>query len=143
MSNRESWLQASAAGRELLLPTRELLEVISAPALQPMPARPRGIGGVVLHQGEFLPVLAWEDLPGCPRSLAPPVALAVLRQRLGLPLQALGKSLELAPEAWRQGPAEDPWALWTRGITTVEGRALPGLDLDCLIALLRQFPAGR
>ena len=52
MSNRESWLQASAAGRELLLPTRELLEVISAPVLQPMPARPRGIGGVVLRGQE-------------------------------------------------------------------------------------------
>ncbi len=139
MSERESWLQVGVAGRELLLPTRDLLEVLSAPSVMPMPAHPRGIGGVVIHQGEFLPVLAWQDLPGGQVGLAPPAALAVLRLRLGLPLERLGRSLELAPEAWHPTAEEDPWASWIIGTARFEGRDMPGLDLDRLIALLRQF----
>jgi len=143
MSDREPWLQARAAGRDLLLATRDLLEVLGPPMVLPMPARPKGIGGVVIHRGEFLPVLAWEDLPGGPGKPAPPVALAVLGLRLGLPLEGMEGTVNLPVAAWSKPPADDPWEPWIFGVARFEGRAVPGLDLDRLIALLRQFRGQR
>ncbi len=143
MFDRGSWLQARAAGRDLLLSTLDLREVVTPTPVSPLPGRPRGIAGVVIHQGEFLPVLSWGDLPGCEVGTGTPVALAVMRLRLGIPLDRLVGTLDLGPEAWRETPEDDPWRPWVDAVGRVGERDLPRLDLDRLITLLRQFRGGR
>ena len=60
---------------DLLLDTLDLREVVASAPVAPLPGRSRGIQGVVFYQGEFLPVLAWEDLPGCLAVPGPSMAL--------------------------------------------------------------------
>jgi chemotaxis signal transduction protein len=139
MSDAGSWLMARAGGRELLISMHDLREVVAPMPVSPLPGSARGIGGVVIHQGEFLPVLAWGDLPGCPQSPVPPAALAVGRLRLGIPLERLGGALDLGTEDWREPPADDPWRTWVDAVGRVGDRELPRIDLDRLIALLRRY----
>ena len=139
MSERGSWLQARAAGRDLLISMLDLREVVAPMPVSPLQGGSRGIAGLVVHHGEFLPVLAWGEFPGCEASSEPPMALAVLRFRLGLPLDWLGGTLDLEPEAWRETPIDDPWGPWIDAVVRVGERDLPRLDLDRLISLLRRF----
>jgi chemotaxis signal transduction protein len=111
--------------------------------IAPLPGRPKGIQGVVLYQGEFLPVLAWGDLPGCPVPAGPPVALAVLRPRLGLPLERLLGTVSPPPEAWRETDETDAAAGWTGGLCRVGDQELRLLDPDRLIAVLHRFREDR
>lgn len=117
----------------------DLREVVAPMPVSPLPRGARGIAGLVIHQGEFLPVLAWGELPGCQAGSEPPMALAVLRLRLGLPLDRLGGTLDLGPEVWRDTPAEDPWLPWIDAVARIGEVDLPRVDLDRLIGLLRQF----
>jgi chemotaxis signal transduction protein len=118
---------------------QDLREVVAPMPVSPLPGGSRGIAGLVIHHGEFLPVLAWGEFPGCQAASAPPLALAVLRLRLGLPLDWLGGTLDLGPEVWRETPADDPWGPWVDAVARVGGKDLPRLDLDGLIGLLRRF----
>jgi chemotaxis signal transduction protein len=124
---------------DLLLSARDLREVVSPMPVSPLPGSPRGIQGVVIHQGEFLPVLAWEDLPGCLLPPGAPMALAVLRPRLGLPLERIIGTVTLPPEAWLETGETDPAALWTGGVWRTENEAVRVVDPDRLVALLRRF----
>jgi chemotaxis signal transduction protein len=143
MSRPESWLHARAAGMDLLISTMDLREVIGATPVSPVPGGPRGIQGVVIHQGEFLPILAWGDLPGCPARPAPPVALAVLRPRLGVPLERLVGTVEVPPEGWREPEGTESELVWLGRVGRLgegEGRLL---DPDRLADLLRRFRVNR
>lgn len=124
---------------DLLLSTRDLREVLSPMPVYPLPGSPRGIQGVVIHQGEFLPVLAWEDLPGCLLPPATPMALAVLRPRLGVPLEGIVGTIDLPPEAWQEADEADPAITWLDGLARVGDRHLRVVDPDRLVALLRRF----
>jgi chemotaxis signal transduction protein len=117
----------------------DLREVVDPIPVAPLPGGSRGLAGLAIHQGEFLPVLAWDELPGCRAGSEPPMALAVLRLRLGLPLDRLGATLDLGPEVWRETPTDDPWLPWVDAVARVGERDLPRIDLDRLIDLLRQF----
>jgi chemotaxis signal transduction protein len=128
---------------DLLLSTMDLREVVPPMPVSPLPGRPRGIQGVVVHQGEFLPVLAWEDLPGCLNRPAPPLALAVLRPRLGVPLEHIIGTVDLPPEAWREADETDPAIAWLGSVGRVGNQDLRVVDPDRLVALLRQFRADR
>lgn len=139
MPDQETWLRARAAGRDLLLATQDLREVIPPPLVFPMPGCPRGLEGLVIHQGEFLPVLAWGELPGCSAPAAPPVALAVLRLRLGMPLERLQGTLVLGPETWRETPEGDPWRAWISVVGRIDGVDLPRVHLERLIEVLHGF----
>lgn len=139
MSERGSWLQARAAGRDLLLSMLDLREVVAPMEISPLPGGSRGIAGLGVHYGEFLPVLAWSELQGCQAGSEPPMALAVLRSRLGLPLERLGGTLDLEPDVWRETPPEDPWILWVDAVARIGDVDLPRVDLDRLISLLRQY----
>jgi chemotaxis signal transduction protein len=128
---------------DLLLSTLDLREVVSPTPVAPLPGSPRGIQGVVIHQGEFLPVLAWEDLPGCLAQPAPPMALAVLRPRLGVPLERIIGTIDLPPGARREADETDPAMAWLGGVGRMGDRDLPMVDPDRLVALLRRFRAER
>ncbi len=143
MSEAGSWLQVRAAGRDLLLPTREVREVVTPLAPAPLPGRLPGIQGVVLHQGEFLPVLAWEDLPGSMRPERPPEALAVLRTRLALPLERLVCTLDGLPGSWEEPEDTDPARSWLGASTWLNGVAVRQLDVEGLLGLLRRFRSER
>jgi chemotaxis signal transduction protein len=117
----------------------DLREVVAPMPVSPLPGGSRGIAGLVIHHGEFLPVLAWGDLPGCRAASGAPMALAVLRSRLGVPLDRLGGTLDLESEAWRETPADDPWRPWVDAVARVGEKDLPRIDVDRLIGLLRQF----
>lgn len=136
-------LHVLAAGRDLLLPVQDLREVMAPLPVAPLPGAPVGIQGVVIHEGEFLPVLGWSDLPGSHGWAGPMAAMAVLRPRLGIPLERLLGTLELAPQVWSAPPEGDPWSPLMAGVCEVEGRSLPVLDPDRLIALLHRLHGER
>ena len=98
---------------------------------------------MVFHQGEFLPVLAWRDLQGCKVGSESPMALAILRFRLAMPLDRLGVTLDLGPDIWRKPAKMDPWHSWINAVGRIGGRDLPRMDVDRLLALLRGFRDGR
>ena len=138
MSERASWLHVKAAGMDLLLATLDLREVVASTPVAPLPGRPRGIRGVVFYQGEFLPVLAWEELPGIQVPSGESVAMAMLRPRLGLPIERLIGTVDPPPEAWVE--AEDQNGLsWLGGACQLGGVHLRAVDPDRLIALLHRF----
>lgn len=134
-----TWLHVNAAGMELLLPTQDLREVVAFTPVAPLPGRPQGIQGVVVYQGEFLPVLAWNDLPGCQRSPSAPVAMAVSKSRLGIPLDRMIGTVELAPGSLRDLDEDDPVASWMGAVCQVGDQCFRVLDTDRLIACLRRF----
>jgi chemotaxis signal transduction protein len=128
---------------DLLLATLDLREVVASTPVAPLPGRPRGIEGVVFYQGEFLPVLAWEDLPGGFVPEGEAGVLAVLRPRLGLPIQRLYGTIDPPPEAWREVDEQDPTAAWVSGVCVLEELQMRALDPARLIALLRRFREDR
>ena len=143
MSDMGAWIYVQAAGMDLLLPTADLREVVAASPISPLPGRPKGIQGVVVYQGEFLPVLAWEDLPGCQAPQAPPVAMAVLRPRLAIPIEHMIGAMDLPPGARQEVDEIDPTQGWTGGTCEVEGQVFRMVDTDRLIALLQRFRGHR
>ncbi|MBK9796051.1 MAG: chemotaxis protein CheW [Holophagaceae bacterium] len=143
MSERGAWLHVKASGLDLLLATSDLREVVTATPVALLPGRPKGIQGVVSYQGEFLPVLAWEDLPGGRAADGEPIAMAVLRPRLGLPIQRIIGTLDPPAEAWREVDGEDPAAPWLSGVCVLEEQHLRALDPVRLIALLRRIRVDR
>lgn len=143
MSDLGSWIHVQAAGMDLLLSTLELREVVEASPVSPLPGRPKGIQGVVVYQGEFLPVLAWEDLPGCQGPQAPPMALAVLRPRLALPIERMIGAMDPPPGFRREVDETDPTHGWVSGIWEVESQLFRLVDSDRLIALLQRFRGHR
>jgi chemotaxis signal transduction protein len=128
---------------DLLLSTLDLREVVVSTPISPLPGRPCGIQGVVIYEGEFLPVLAWEDLPGCAVLASPPVAMAVLRPRLGLPVERIIGTVEPPPDAWRDLDENDPAAGWQVRLCQMGDLALRLVDSDRLVALLRRFRGDR
>lgn len=138
-----SWLHVKAAGSDLLLSTRDLREVIAPLPVSPIPGGARGIQGVVMHQGEFLPVLAWEDLPGCKAPAGSVTALAVLRPRLGLPIERVVGTLGTLPEPWRATEEAEPGSAWSGGSGMVGTLELRLVDPDRLVALLRRLRGDR
>ncbi len=137
-------LLARASGRDLLLAASDLLEVLPAGPVTPLPGPLPGIAGVVLHEGEFLPVLDWNALPGTGGDAAAVTSMAVLKRRLALPLEFLSGALEGKREDLRiEPPGDDPWAPFMVCACAIEGPALPLLDPDKLIDWLHQRRAVR
>ncbi|WP_257304161.1 chemotaxis protein CheW [Geothrix campi] len=143
MSETLLLLHARAAGREILLPVSDLREVVASTAVTPLPGGPPGIQGVVLHQGEFLPVLDWTAIQGCPARLEPTVAIAVLRPRLGLPLEGLTGTVAAPVEGWLDSVEGDPWGPILAGLCRIGDRDLHLLDPDRLLAMLHRLRKGR
>ncbi|GLH72343.1 hypothetical protein GETHLI_08450 [Geothrix limicola] len=144
VTEQGTWLHVKAAGMDLLLSTQDLREVVAHSPVAPLPGRPRGIDGVVIYQGEFLPVLAWKDLPGCEGSKAgPAAAMAVLRPRLGIPLDRLIGTMKVPLNTLKEADENDPAISWIAGVCEVEGQSFRVLDGDRLVALLRRFRGDR
>jgi chemotaxis signal transduction protein len=143
VSEQGSWLHVRAAGLDLLLSPMDLREVVPPAPVAPIPGGPRGIQGVVIHQGEFLPVLAWEALPGCLAHPGGPSALVVLKRRLSLPLERLVGMLDLPADAWREPDAADPASEWIGGLARVGKAEYRLADPDRIIAVLRRLRGDR
>jgi chemotaxis signal transduction protein len=138
MSETVTLLLGRAQGREILIEASQLLEVLPAMPVSPLPGPVPGIAGVILYQGEFLPVFDWRALDGHAAPSAPK-ALGVLRRRFALPLDELAGTVDSGNSASRiESSAEDPWADILACRYTLEGSALPLLDSDKLIAWLHQ-----
>ena len=127
----------------LLLSTLDLREVVVSAPVAPLPGRSRGIQGVVFYQGEFLPVLAWEDLPGCEETPGTTTAMAVLRPRLGLPIERVIGTIAPPPEAWGDVDEKDGAGAWLGGVCRLAGLELRLVDPDRLIALLHRYREDR
>lgn len=127
-------LLARAGGRDLLLAASDLVEVLPAGPVTPLPGPLPGLSGVILHQGEFLPVLDVAALPGVAGAQVAPVAMAILKRRLALPLEFLSGALEGGREGLKvEPPGQDPWSPIMVCACAVEGPPLPLLDPDKLI----------
>ena len=137
MSESRTLLHVLAAGRHLLLSTQDLREVVASSPITPLPGPSRGIQGVVLHQGEFLPVLAWGDLPGCAGPLAPHPVLAVLRPRLAVPVERMLGLVDALPEDWAE--PEDETHAWASLAGALDDLQVALLDPERLVNLLRRF----
>lgn len=137
-------LLARAAGRDFLLSASDLIEVLPASHVTPLPGPLPAIAGVVLYQGEFLPVLDWSGLPEGGANMVWATALAVLKRHLGLPLEILSGALEPGRYAVRiEPPGDDPWAPFLSGMGALDGPLLPILDADKLVDWLHHRRAGR
>ena len=143
MSESRTLLHVWAAGRQLLVPVMDLREVVAFTQATSLPGGPRGIEGVVLHQGEFLPVLDWGAMAGASGPLPPASVMAVLRRRLGLPLERLVGTLEVPEAGWREAPDSDPWHPILAGLCKVEEQEVPLLDPERLLALRHRFRKDR
>ena len=128
---------------DLLLATMDLREVVAPMPISPIPGVPPGIQGVVIHQGEFLPMLDWQALPGCPARPATPSALAVLKPRLSLPLERLIGMIEVPADAWREAESADPANEWIGGLARLGGLEFRLVDPDRIIAVLRRLRGDR
>ena len=128
---------------DLVLSTLDLREVVAMTPISPLPGRPPGIQGVVIYQGEFLPVLAWEDIPGCPSSKLPPMTMAVLRPRLAIPLERMIGMIDLSTGTNQDANENDLTVTWTGGRVRMGALDFRVLDPDRLIALLRRFRGER
>ncbi len=128
---------------DLLLATSDLREVVAPTPVSDLPGRPRGIQGVMIYQGEFLPVLAWGDLPGCEATPGLPVAMAVLRPRLALPIERLIGMISPASDAWQEADEGDARDAWLGGVCQAGDLPLPLVDPDRLIALLQRLRGDR
>ncbi len=142
MPDRSVLVLARGGGRDLLLNAEDLREVFPYTAITPLPGRLAGIAGVVLHQGEFLPVLSWEDLPGSSPRVTH-TAFAVLKRRLAIPLERLDGTLDLDKSRPLKPAKDDPWAALITCVLKVEGQRVPLLDADKLLALLHQNKVDR
>lgn len=137
MPDPGSYILARAMGRDILLEASQLLEVLPAVPVRPLPGPVPGISGVILHQGEFLPVLDWAGLPGTPGQVVWATALAVLKRRLALPLESLDGVLDSVGESSGFGVADgDPWEEIVACICPVGEARFPLLDADKLVAWL-------
>lgn len=143
MSDPGVWLAGHAGGLSLLIAMSDLREVVAPGPVALLPGGSRGIRGVMVHQGEFLPVLAWEDLPGGSPLAADPVVLALLRPRLGLPLERMAGTITLGSAAWEDLPESDARGAWVRGQVLLEGGPALLVDPDRLVGLLRRFRGNR
>jgi chemotaxis signal transduction protein len=139
VSEPRTLLHVLAAGHHLLLATQDLREVVAASPITPLPGPSKGIQGVVIHQGEFLPVLAWEDLPGGGGIPAPHPVLAVLRPRLAIPVERMLGMVDTVPEGW--GEPESDAHLWASAEGDLGDLRAVLLDPERLVALLRRFRA--
>ncbi len=135
MSETASWLQVEAAGQALLLSPADVLEVLPLMAIQPLPGASRGIEGVVLHNGAFLPVLAWRDLPACDGPSPPPSLLVVLR-RFGLPVVRVAGMVSMREDVWEAEP-EGLARGWSGGRVTLDQRWGRKLNPERMLGLLR------
>ena len=126
-----------AAGQDLFLPTSAVLEVLPLPMVEPLPGGPRGIAGVVLYGGSFLPVLAWADLPACATPLLPPTLLVVLR-RFGLPVVRVEGMVSLDEEAWEPEP-ELLARGWSGGRVALQHGWGRKVDPERLVGVLREL----
>jgi hypothetical protein len=91
----------------------------------------------MIYQGEFLPVLAWEDLTGVRSPLGKPVAMVVLRPRLALPIERLLGMISPSQDAWLDaalGEAREPWI---GGTCRVGALTLSLVDPDRLITMVQ------
>lgn len=137
MSESAFWLQVEAAGQVLLLPPGTVVEVLPLTEVQPLPGAPRGIAGVVLHAGAFLPVLAWRDLPACGQPSPPPRLLVVL-QRYGLPVVRVVGMVALREDAWESEP--EALALgWSGGRIALGQGWGRKLEPERMVGLLRDL----
>lgn len=143
MTESRTLLHVWAAGRQLLLPVMDLREVVTFTQATSLPGGPRGIEGVVLHQGEFLPVLDWAAMADASGPLPPASVMAVLRRRLGLPLERLIGTLEVPEAGWREAPEGDPWQPILAGFCAVGEQEVPLLDPDRLLAVLHRLRKDR
>lgn len=143
MSENALLLRGKAAGRNILLPMGDLREVVALTPITPLPGGPPGIQGVVLYQGEFLPVLDWTALQGCPARLEPAVVMAVLMPRLGLPLEGLTGTMEAPEEGWSDPAEGDLWAPILAKVCRVGGEELALLDPGHLLAVLHRLRKDR
>jgi len=143
MPEQGSWLRVRAAGMDLLLPTLDLREVVPLPVVSPIPGCSRGLQGVTIYQGEFLPVVRWEDLPGVRPSSGPPTILAVMRLRFGLPLEGVTGIIEVPADAWEPLADDDPAIAWAGAMCRLGLTSLHRVDPDRLLALLRRMKVER
>lgn len=133
-------LLARASGRDLLLSASDLIEVLPATSVTPLPGPLPGIAGVILYHGEFLPVLDWVAMPRSGEGMIWATALAVLKRHLVIPLEFLSGALDSDGEGLRvEPPVDDPWAPILACVCGLEGVMLPLLDPDKLIAWLHQL----
>ena len=145
MSELGTLILARAQGRDLLLEASQILEVLPAASVTPLPGPVPGIAGVLLYHGEFMPVLDWNALPGHPGGMIWASALAILKRRLALPLEGISGVLE-QPRGEGPGlePAEgDPWEEVLACRCTVGGVPMPLLDSDKLVGWLHHQRAKR
>lgn len=131
-------LQVTIGKTPVLLPQQQLAEVLSPPALTPLPGTPPWLLGLANHYGQLLPVV---DLFGFiyNRSWGDPSQRRVIitdsDPRVGFVVSQLGSSVRTAPPTAKDPSLgiDDALSRWVGGQVDVMGTPIATLDLSPLI----------
>ncbi|MBX7118710.1 MAG: chemotaxis protein CheW [Gemmatimonadaceae bacterium] len=133
-------------GRErFALPLGEVLEVMEAPALQPVALAPSGVVGQCLHRDRLVPVVDAATLLAAPRDGGAGVLL-LLAQGEGRVALLVDDVVDMAPVhagQWRPVPAmAGPAAALLDGVLDLEGRIAALVAMPALRAVVRALVRG-
>lgn len=126
-------LKAQAAGRTLLIPSADLLEVVPLDHLEPIPTPMPGLLGIMALRSGPLPVLDWEvfQTPAEGSGL-----VAVLRKRLGIPLERVLEVRDVGGSPTVGLKRGDPWNAILSHRCRLSGHSHGVLEVEKLLALL-------
>lgn len=118
------------------VPIMRILEILGAPAIQPVPLAPACIGGIVHYRGEVLTAVSLRSLLGMPPYDGAPGALVFEGPGgyFGLLVDAVGEVLTVLPEAFEANPStlDDRCKALFAGACKLEDGLLVMLDPDRL-----------
>lgn len=137
-------LQVTIGKTPLLLPQQQLAEVLSPPALTPLPGTPAWLFGLANHYGQLLPVVdlfgfiynrSWGDLS------QRRVIITDSEPRVGLVVSELGNSVRTAPPTSISTSLEIDASLarWVSGQVDLLGQTVAVLDLSPLIEAITHW----
>jgi purine-binding chemotaxis protein CheW len=139
MAPHESFVCFTLGELEFALPLGQVERVVRAVAVAPLPGAPAVILGVVIVQGEVLPVANLRARFGLPSRTIQPEDHLVLartaRRRLALAIDAAGGVVQCAPGDWVDSDAIVPGLEHVHGIARTTSGLVLVHDLDRFLAL--------
>lgn len=133
MAEVQQAMRAQVGGRDLLIPSGDLIEIVPFERLEPIPVAIPGLAGILPLRSGPLPVLDWEPFQTSSEGLG---YVAVLRRRLGIPVERVQEVLNLAEAPTVGLKRGDPWNPLLSHRCRLSGQSHGVLEVEKLVSLL-------